>query len=196
MSSLAGLIFGAALGCAIFALPAWLDYTLASRVGGFDSRSFSADPEFRLLVALTLLSDVLAATVALFGHSFGLPGSRWAWLLLGVVVVCSGCALRYWAILTLGRLFRFVIAIQNNHRVITDGPYRLVRHPAYTGALLIQVGIGIALANSLSLLICLVVPMIGVIPRIRREELALSADLGAEYQAYAAKTKRLIPKIW
>jgi len=177
-------------------LPALLDYTLASRVGGFDSRSFSADPEFRLIVGLTVLSDMLATVVAVFAHSVALPGSRWAWLLLGVLLICSGCALRYWAILTLGRFFRFVIAIQNEHRVITGGPYRLVRHPAYTGALLIQLGIGTALANSLSLLICLAIPMIGVIPRIRREELALTTDLGTEYQAYAASTKRLIPKIW
>ncbi len=181
---------------AALTVPALIDYALASRVGGFNTSDFSSDPEARWIVGLLMLAALLAITAAWFAGSFAWPGSHWAWLALGVVLICSGCALRYWAILTLGRFFRFVITIQNNHRVITNGPYRLVRHPAYTGAILIQLGVGIGLANSLSLLICLVVPMFGFIPRIQREELALTADLGAEYRDYAATTKRLIPKIW
>jgi protein-S-isoprenylcysteine O-methyltransferase len=185
-----------AIGFAIVGALALTDYVLAKRVDGFDSRNFSADPEFRLVVGLIMLSDVLATVVARSAESFDWPGNRWAWLALGLVLICAGGALRHWAILTLGRFFRFVIVIQNDHRVVTNGPYRLVRHPAYTGALLVQIGIGIALANSLSLLICLLIPMAALVLRIRREESALAADLGTEYLDYAATTKRLIPKIW
>lgn len=194
--SITGLIFSAAVGFAIIAVLALIDYVLAKRVDGFDPSNFSADPEFRLVVGLIMLSDVLATVAARFAEPFGWPGNRWTWLALGFALICSGCALRHWAILTLGRFFRFVVVIQNDHRVVTDGPYRFVRHPAYTGALLVQLGIGIALANSLSLLICLVMPMAGFILRIHREEFALTADLGTEYLDYAATTKRLIPKIW
>jgi len=156
----------------------------------------SGDPEARRIIGLLILADLLAILVAWLADPLAWPGSYGAWLALGVVLICSGYALRYWAILTLGRFFRFVIAIQNDHRVITNGPYRFVRHPAYTGVMLTQLGVGIALANSLSLLICLAIPMFGFIPRIQREELALTADMGAEYQDYATTTKRLIPKVW
>lgn len=179
-----------------FGLPGLIDYAVASRIGGFDIGSVSGDPETRRLIGLLGLAGILAMLSAWLVDSLAWPGDRWTWLALGLVLICSGCALRYWAILTLGRFFRFVITVQNDHRVIRSGPYRLVRHPAYTGVILIQLGVGIALANSLSLLIFLTIPMFGFIPRIQREELALTADLGAEYQAYAATTKRLIPRIW
>lgn len=85
--------------------------------------------------------------------------------------MCAGAALRYWAILTLGRFFRFEVLVQDEHKVVTGGPYRFVRHPFYTGILLIQLGLGIALGNFLSVLICLSVPILGFLPRIQHEEL-------------------------
>jgi len=189
-------VFSAGIIGVFMLVPPILDYALASRVGGFSARSAFDDPEFRRVVGLIALADMLAITAGLFATPFDLPGNTWAWLVLGIALMCVGNGLRCWAILSLGQFFRFVVAIQSDHRVITGGPYRLVRHPAYLGIVLIQLGIGIANANSLSLLLCIAIPMLGLVRRIQREELALFGDLGTEYAAYAAGTKRLIPKVW
>jgi len=180
----------------LFVGPPVLDSVLAKRVGGFETRSVSEDPELRRIFFFNVLADVLAIVAALLVTPLGWPGPHWQWLIIGVAVTYSGAGLRYWSILTLGRFFDFVVTIQDNHRVVTSGPYRLVRHPAYTGLIMVQLGIGIALANSLSVVLCLAVTMLGLGPRIRREESVLLGELGTEYADYAAKTKRLIPKVW
>jgi protein-S-isoprenylcysteine O-methyltransferase Ste14 len=80
--------------------------------------------------------------------------------------------------------------------VITDGPYRFVRHPGYAAILVAVSGIGLLVGNWLSLL-CLVVAFAsGLVYRIRVEERALLADLGDSYRNYAATHKRLVPFVW
>jgi protein-S-isoprenylcysteine O-methyltransferase Ste14 len=80
--------------------------------------------------------------------------------------------------------------------VIRSGPYRLLRHPSYTGILLALLGIGLALGTWLGLLAVIVLPLIGVLIRIRVEESVLIDALGQEYVSYAAETRRLIPGVW
>jgi protein-S-isoprenylcysteine O-methyltransferase len=112
---------------------------------------------------------------------------------LGLLV--GGLALRWSAILTLGRLFTTDIAIHQGHRVVDSGPYRYVRHPSYTGLLLAFLGLGVVYGNWLSIA-ALVVPIsFAVAQRIRLEEAALLSQLGAPYGAYCERTKRLIPGI-
>ncbi|KAH9918273.1 ICMT-domain-containing protein [Fomitopsis serialis] len=57
----------------------------------------------------------------------------------------TGCLLRYWTFYVLGDLFTFQLAIRTNHRLITAGPYSVVRHPSYTGAILASFGTGVYL---------------------------------------------------
>jgi protein-S-isoprenylcysteine O-methyltransferase Ste14 len=79
---------------------------------------------------------------------------------------------------------------------VTDGPYRVIRHPAYAGTLLLTAGLGLALGNWLSLALLLVVPFVGHLPRIRAEELALERSLGDAYRDYETGTRRLVPGLW
>ncbi|PYL73808.1 MAG: hypothetical protein DMF22_00625 [Verrucomicrobia bacterium] len=80
--------------------------------------------------------------------------------------------------------------------MIDSGPYRHIRHPTYTGALLAFVGLGFCFGNWLSILF-LTVPIIAAfLWRIRIEERALTDALGEDYHAYAARTKRLIPFVY
>jgi len=125
-----------------------------------------------------------------------IPGSGWALVAAGLAVMWLGIALRAWSIAVLGRFFRRDVVIQHGHRVVENGPYRLVRHPAYTGNLLAAAGFGLVLANWLSLTILLVVPFLGHVPRIRVEEDALERSLGEDYRRYEARTSRLVPGIW
>jgi protein-S-isoprenylcysteine O-methyltransferase len=118
----------------------------------------------------------------------------WYWVGLGVFV--AGLALRWYAIAYLGRSFTFDVAVDADQRVIDTGPYRRIRHPAYTGSLLTFVGLGLCGGNALSLAM-LVTPITwAFLHRIGIEEAALTATLGNRYCAYAARTKRLIPFVY
>jgi protein-S-isoprenylcysteine O-methyltransferase Ste14 len=96
----------------------------------------------------------------------------------------------------LGRSFRTTVEVDAGQQVGTGGPYRWVRHPSYTGILLIAAGLGLAGGTWPGLAICLVLPPVAMLLRIRVEEAALSRVLGEPYRAYRRRTKRLIPGLW
>ena len=113
-----------------------------------------------------------------------------------IALMWTGIALRWWSFRTLGRYFTFQVMTSADQPVITTGPYRYLRHPSYTGILLILAGIGLGYGNLLSLVALIVLPLLGVINRIRVEEAALSATLGDRYTSYATGRKRLVPFVW
>jgi protein-S-isoprenylcysteine O-methyltransferase Ste14 len=123
-------------------------------------------------------------------------GGGWVPVAIGLTVLAAGVALRTWAIVTLGRLFKFVVVIQDDHKVVAAGPYRLLRHPSYTGGLVAFLGAGIALDSWLSILTMVALPLAAILVRIRVEETELAAALGQEYRSYASRTRRLIPGLW
>jgi protein-S-isoprenylcysteine O-methyltransferase len=114
----------------------------------------------------------------------------------GFVLFLGGLALRSYSIGYLGRYFTVDVSISAAHRLIDSGPYRCVRHPTYTGALLAFVGLGFCFGNWLTVLF-LTVPIIGAfLWRIWIEEHALIEALGETYRAYMRRTKRLIPGVY
>lgn len=115
-------------------------------------------------------------------------------LALGIAAMLAGVVLRWSAIRTLGQSFTTAVAVRAEQAVVESGPYRWIRHPSYTGGLLTVLGCLIACANTVSL-IAIVIPLLGYIYRMRVEEQALMAGLGAPYLDYMQRTKRLIPFI-
>jgi protein-S-isoprenylcysteine O-methyltransferase Ste14 len=111
----------------------------------------------------------------------------------GIVLMWAGMAFRLWAVLVLGRFFRITVMVQDEHRLVEAGPYRVLRHPAYTGGLLTVAGIGLAMGNWLSLLVLMGVVLAGYGYRIRVEEQALKARFGESYDRYATTRWRLVP---
>jgi len=164
-------------------------------------RSWSAAAGGRLrewtffLVVLGIAGAVLGALWLTRFAQFALHGGK-AVVALGEIVAIGGIALRVWAILTLDRFFTFVVGIAQDHRVVQHGPYRVLRHPGYAGALLALTGAGIAMGNWLSLLLMIVGPAVALGVRIAVEDATLASALGAEYRAYASRTARLIPRVW
>jgi len=114
----------------------------------------------------------------------------------GLVVMWCGMAIRVWAILTLGNAFRTTVEVEPDQKIVTSGPYRWLRHPSYTGLLVILAGFGLALGNWLSFAICLAVPLPAVLRRIAVEEAELMLVLGEPYRRYEERTKRLVPGVW
>lgn len=140
----------------------------------------------------------LCLAALLNGYSFFFfPGGRNSIIFyIGVAIMLSGMALRYWAVTTLGKAFRTTIEIDRDQKVVRNGPYMLIRHPAYSGWLLMCVGYGLSMQNWLSLAAAVILPLGALLYRIHVEEPALVATFGSEYIEYQKHTKKLIPWIW
>jgi protein-S-isoprenylcysteine O-methyltransferase Ste14 len=144
-----------------------------------------------LIIGGVFLSIAIAFLFASNGIAM-LPG----WVsYVGIALMVAGIIVRQWAIAVLGRYFSPVVGIQEGQKVVKTGPYRLVRHPSYTGALLIIVGVGLALQSWGAVLVLLLVFGITFGYRIRMEEKVLVSELGDEYVQYKKTTKRIIPYI-
>jgi protein-S-isoprenylcysteine O-methyltransferase Ste14 len=114
----------------------------------------------------------------------------------GIVVLWVGLAVRVWAVVTLGGSFRTFVEVDADQAVVTRGPYRWVRHPSYTGLLLVALGFGLGAGNWLSLAICAVIPLVGLLPRIAVEESEMTRVLGERYRSCQRATHRLVPGLW
>jgi protein-S-isoprenylcysteine O-methyltransferase len=114
----------------------------------------------------------------------------------GLALMAGGLALRFWAIRVLARFFTVDVNIQQGHELIRRGPYRLLRHPSYTGSLMTFLGFGLALGNGWSLLVLLAPVVLAFVWRMRVEERVLAEAFPAQYPDYARQTKRLIPFVW
>jgi protein-S-isoprenylcysteine O-methyltransferase Ste14 len=116
---------------------------------------------------------------------------RW----IGIALFIVGGALRLWPVFILGRRFSGLVAIQREHTLVTTGIYRRVRNPSYVGLLLGTLGWALAFRSAVGVVLTLMmVPPL--VARMRSEERLLTAHFGSEYEAYVARSWRLIPGIY
>ncbi len=118
------------------------------------------------------------------------------WQIAGLVLCGLGLALRIWVRLVIGRLYSGKLQVKPGHQVVTSGPYRFVRHPAYDGFLLEALGMVVGFSSLLGGLAWLFLLVPGFIYRIRVEEKLLVDEFGDEYRRYARRTMRLLPGIY
>lgn len=151
-----------------------------------------------LVVILSSLALAIVVGLGLRGllPQLDTPGSERAWAVAGFAVLVSGMALRGAAIRTLGEAYSPVVKAHGEQLIVTSGPYHRLRHPAYSGLLLMTLGAGITCAHWATLVASVVFPLAALIYRIQIEESALHRALGGRYQAYAHARKRLIPGVW
>jgi protein-S-isoprenylcysteine O-methyltransferase Ste14 len=123
--------------------------------------------------------------------TFGGETLRW----LGVALYALGCVLRIAPVFALGKRFSGLVALQEGHKLKTDGLYRVVRNPSYLGLLVLTLGWALAFRSGAGVLLtaCLLPPLVA---RIHAEEALLGEAFEAEYQAYRARTWRLIPWLY
>lgn len=114
----------------------------------------------------------------------------------GVFMVALGWGIRLWAQRALGRYFVGEVAVQPDHRVVRSGPYRWVRHPAYTGGFLSSIGFALMLSTWLGVLISAIMLIWAYAVRVPREEALLARALGDAYRDYMAHTKRFVPLLF
>jgi protein-S-isoprenylcysteine O-methyltransferase Ste14 len=145
-----------------------------------------------------LLVGFSLALLAAFGFAFAaprwaLPGPAAAWFFLGVAILVAGSLLRRHCFRVLGAFFTGAVTVQSGHRVIDTGAYRWVRHPSYSAALLLVLGIALALGNLLGVVVSSALAFLAYGYRARVEERALLASLGAPYARFLATRERFIP---
>jgi protein-S-isoprenylcysteine O-methyltransferase Ste14 len=166
-------------------------------------------PEFRIVarsrpqpgsadrgsMAVILVAGWIAFPIAFIvagSGRFTLAPQR-TWFFIGLALLLSGSLLRRYCWRLLGRYFTGNVQVQDGQTVIQAGPYRWVRHPSYTGGLLMYLGTGLALTNWMSALTLFSISGVGYLYRVHVEEKALMEGLGESYRQYMQRTKRFVP---
>jgi protein-S-isoprenylcysteine O-methyltransferase Ste14 len=148
----------------------------------------------RLGLAFAFTVLVLLMAPALNAFEIGRLSSRAGWTGVGLMVF--GLGLRFWANRTLGRFYSRTLRVAEGQRIIQSRPYRVIRHPGYSGVLLMWAGAGLAVSNWIAAMMAVLVTFSSYRYRIQSEERMLLATFGQDYQANMAKTWRLIPLIY
>ena len=180
-----------AVTLALFALSGSAMFTRASLSSGVRE-----DRSNRWIIAalgvLGLLAGFLPAYTDRIGFwTIGDEGVRW----LGFALFAIGGVLRMAPVFVLGRRFSGLVAIETDHQLVTDGIYRVLRNPSYLGLLVNALGWALAFRSlvGVGLAALMVVPLVA---RMNSEERLLADQFGAEYDAYRARTWRLVPFVY
>ena len=115
---------------------------------------------------------------------------------IGMALVVIGLIIRIYSILTLNQYFTYSVAKVENHKIISTGLYKFIRHPGYLGQFIIFMGISISISNWLSILLMMVPITLGYLYRIKVEEKFMTDQLGEDYKNYQDRTKRIIPMLY
>lgn len=152
----------------------------------------------RFSVILILAMSLVSVVVPVVHWAYLLPekdGYGWAFL-VGAGMIVTGIVFRALAVRHLGKYFTATVQIREDHRLITTGPYSIVRHPSYTGAFLAIVAGGVVLGSLAGFIISCIAMMIAYYVRIGIEEKELTDRFGNEYLQYKQRTKMIVPYVW
>jgi len=155
--------------------------------------------EQKVVMKLANLIFIAALLIPGLDHRFGwtekLVGGVPLWLkITAQTLVLGGYLFTFWVI-SVNRFASRTIQVELEQRVISDGPYRLVRHPMYFGALVMWLSVSVALGSYVACpVFALLVPVI--VARLLNEEKVLRLELPG-YESYCQKTRfRLVPYLW
>lgn len=161
-------------------------------------RAPSAHDRGTIWINTVLGTSGFAAALGLMSWSRSIAAARLpdalAWA--GLVLVAIGMGLRSWAMATLGRFFTAQLQLQPEQPVVSHGPYRLIRHPSYLGGDVALLGVGLTCATWPSALL-MVLPFVAAhLWRIPIEEKMMAQAFGERWEAYRARTWRMVPGLW
>ena len=187
------------LGLIFFASEVLLTITRRSRTKTGAKQDKSTLGMIWVVIALSIMAGVfISGSRSLRAGWIGLfdfPESDWI-PTVAVVLFAAGLAIRWWAIVILGRFFTVDVVIEKDHELVERGPFRWVRHPSYTGVLLAFLGWAMTLWNWVAMAVVLVPILVAFLRRMKVEEAALSGALGDRYAEYMRRTKRLVPLVY
>lgn len=151
----------------------------------------------RFSVVLILLMSLVSVVVPIVDWAYF--SSDWNSVsmltIVGACMIIAGISFRAWAVHSLGKYFTATVQIKADHRLIKTGPYRIVRHPSYTGAFMAIIAGGVILGSLTGFIISCMAMIIAYYVRIGIEEKELIARFGDDYLAYKRDTKMMIPYV-
>ncbi|HEY6977710.1 MAG TPA: isoprenylcysteine carboxylmethyltransferase family protein [Chitinophagaceae bacterium] len=148
-------------------------------------------------VLLIIIMSILSVAVAIIDWAyFRNAHDNLLLSIIGLFIIATGIIFRIWAIHTLGKQFTPTVQIKEDQKLVTSGPYSVVRHPSYLGAMWAMVGTSVFLNSIIGTIISFVCMFYAYYTRIATEEQALSELFGKKYSEYQKKVKKLIPFIW
>ena len=174
----------------------WLAFELWLNLRDRDRTDSTEDKSSGLRLLLLLILALASGAVIQPTRLLSIPLEEDLRYLTGTAFVLGGAFFGLWAFRALGKYFRTVLEVQAGQKVITRGPYRFVRHPAYAGAMLVFASFGIGLGSWAGLAAMLAFTFAGYRRRIWLEEQMMIARFREEYLGFMAKTKKLIPFIY
>ncbi len=167
------------------------------RKGDLPAKASSRDRGTKQILLWAMAGGLFGGAVLVrYAPSLRSGANTWASFAIGLAILCCGFGIRVWAVWSLGPYFRREVTIEPGQTVHTSGPYRLVRHPAYLGDLLIVFGFVLAWGSLIVAAAALLVTLAGHLPRIFVEERTLREALGEHYEQYASGHARLLPGVW
>jgi protein-S-isoprenylcysteine O-methyltransferase Ste14 len=176
--------------CALWIVPE----IIASRTKRSPGSSKARDQgSLNLIVVLWWIGIVAGFSFPLLLPQAAITWKRPAVFFFGICLMLAGTAFRWYAAQILGKYFTFDVAIQSGQALVEAGPYRYIRHPSYTGALLTLSGFGLALGNWAGLAAAVSCLGVAYAYRIPVEEAGLAEALGDSYKQYVGRTWRLVP---
>jgi protein-S-isoprenylcysteine O-methyltransferase Ste14 len=184
----------------LWAVLIWVFLPEFGIVGRARKRTRSAERHDGGSLQVIMLGGWLGAVIGFWVAPIASTAMPAAWRLpafvAGLAMAVGGGVLRRRCFRALGEFFTGDVRARADQPVIQTGPYRLVRHPSYTGGMLIFGGIGVALGNWLSAAIMLGMTVLVYLYRVHVEERALATTIGEPYREYMRTHKRFIPGVW
>jgi len=146
----------------------------------------------RQILWTVYVTQILAVTELVYRRRVSLP-LNWV-TTISAIMIAFGLILRIWAVVSLGRWFTWNVTVQPGQVLVTNGPYRVIRHPGYIGAWLVFVGSCVLLRSYVAALVASMLLLMAFLRRIRHEESLMLATF-PEYEAYKETTGSLVPRI-
>ncbi len=171
----------------------WLEFRI------FPSRDVGTDDGRKSY--RTILYGVLGTIlISVTGRFVGLGGFPPSWFpamqIIGLGMYTMGIVLRYWCSFLLGVHFTRGVKVADGQKLVSHGPYRVLRHPLYLGLLLLGLGVPVFLGSAVGFLVGLIVLPRALVRRIAIEESQLIDALGEEYEKWMRARYRLFPLIY
>jgi protein-S-isoprenylcysteine O-methyltransferase Ste14 len=185
--------------CAIGIQVSWMLIELIIFIKMRSPKGTSKSKDFTVVYLLTYISIYIGINVGISIKSsniLGLYSDSFLFPLIGIFVIILGISIRLTAINSLKTAFTVNLAISENQKLIQNGLYKKIRHPAYLGGLLSIWGIGICYGNIISVVLVGLPYTVFILFRIKKEEKMLIEKYSNEYLEMQKRTKKLIPFIY
>jgi protein-S-isoprenylcysteine O-methyltransferase Ste14 len=151
-----------------------------------------------LATRLPFLAQMIVTAVLLWPHEWTgwlgtkIVGGGWTRFWIAAALVALGLAVAIWARRVLGDNWSGTVTVKEGHELVRHGPYRRIRHPIYSGILLMILGTGLA-GGRVHALLAFPIALLALWLKSRMEERWMAAEFGDRYAAYRRTSWALVP---